>query len=194
MICASTSRLRLRPLRVEDTDAVYGFMGNDPAMTWDRSSRDRERVSKDLQKRLDHYREHGFGVLAIEEIASGKIIGQCGLQQSPIGGIELVAYTARTEWHRGFARESSQAALEIAFRRLNVDEVLAIVRKDNISAQRLAEWLGFRWRQETHLYDQEVVVGGLARDDWKSPSDLAITLWTCEPSVQSSSPTRNEHI
>jgi len=164
-------------------------MGNDPAMTWDHSSRDRERISKDLLKRLEHYREHGFGVLAVEEIQSGEIVGQTGLQRSPIGGVELVAYTARSRWRHGIARESCHIALEIAFAGMHLDEVVAIVRQDNLAAQRLAEEFGFAWHEKQHLYDEDVFVGSLRNADWKPSTGGLVSLWNCEPESDPSSPT-----
>jgi RimJ/RimL family protein N-acetyltransferase len=58
----ATDRLVLRPFERTDAADLFRVMGNDSAMTWDYSVRGRERIERDLEGRLQHYRAHGFGV------------------------------------------------------------------------------------------------------------------------------------
>ena len=98
-----TERLYMRPLERTDADALFQVMGNDSAMTWDYTVRDLDRIRKDLEGRLKHYRVHGFGVYGVW--FEGKLVGQCGLQvlkdtDRTIEGISQL-YFSHAIAHRG---------------------------------------------------------------------------------------------
>ena len=136
-------------------------------MTWDRSRRTPEDVARTLAQRLQHYEEHGFGVLAVLEKETGRLIGQCGLQYlKGTHEIELVAYTAKSEWRRGLAAEACTAMLDHAFLVMGTKSVLAVARVENAAARTLCDKLGFMAVRGDRLYDADVAVYVLEAVRW----------------------------
>ena len=70
---------------------------------------------------MHHAELHGFGVWAVEEKASGALIGHAGLEHIPGAQEVEIAYTlAKAYWGRGFATEAAGASLSYGFEALNL--------------------------------------------------------------------------
>src|SRR5437899_448994 len=97
-------------------------VGDDPDMTWDRSIRPVEMVTRTARDRMTHFITHGFGVWAVIEKSTQTMIGQTGLQRLPkTDNIELVTYTAKRVWRQGYAYEACMASLRYGFETLGAD-------------------------------------------------------------------------
>jgi RimJ/RimL family protein N-acetyltransferase len=117
-----------------------------------------------------HWDEHGFGQLAVEERASGRVVGRSGSsyhrlwpQDVEVGwGIDPAA------WGRGYATEAGAAAIGHAFDVVGVDRVVSIVHPENAASIRVAEKLGERPLATLPWDDTgiELVVYGIERDEW----------------------------
>ena len=101
--------------------------------------------------RIKRYRKEwarGFGVWAIEERATGAVIGYAGLE--PGDGTdsaheaELMYVLARSAWGRGHGREVARACLDFAFDRLGLKRVTALTAEGNAASRRVLEAIGMR--------------------------------------------------
>lgn len=120
--------------RAVDEDAVIAFHGN---------------VSR-------HWEQHGFGFYAVESTepeSTGKCLGFVGLAYPSF----LPALAARPElgwrlgraaWGRGLATEGARAVRDLAFDRLDVDELISIIHPDNVRSQRVARKLDMAVEQQ----------------------------------------------
>ena len=165
----TTDRLILRAFRDDDLDA-YAAMCADPEVM--RYIGDGKTLSRAETWRLiafytGHWQLRGFGLWALEERASGRFIGEAGLQQ-PEGwpGFELGWTLGRAWWGQGYATEAAREALRYAFEELDHDHVISLIHPDNRPSIRLAERLGERLEDETEFMGGRTLVYGIHRAKW----------------------------
>lgn len=136
-----TERLYLRELTQDDFDAIKRVLQDDEAMRFYEGAFTDDEVHVWLDRQIDRYNMHGFGLWAAVLKENDEIIGQCGLTMQPWKGQEVleVGYLFEREyWHRGYATEAAEACKEYAFSVLGVDEVCSIIRDSNIASQNVA--------------------------------------------------------
>jgi ribosomal-protein-alanine N-acetyltransferase len=181
MHCVETARLLLRPFQHHgDGEGLFSVVGNDPDMTWDHSTRQLDMVTRTAADRAKHFDEHDFGVWAVVEKESASMIGQCGLQRLPESEkIEIVVYTAKRLWRSGYAYEACVASLRYGFEVLKKDEILAVVRLENESAKKLMLKLGFTHLRFDHLYETEVEVFVIKRENFFASLDDLFIVRPC---------------
>lgn len=167
MDSVETERLLLRPFTPNDGPSLHAVIGNDPDMTWDGTTRTIDRIEETIQGRIKHFEVHGFGVWAVIDKVSGNLVGQTGLQiLQGTEEVELVAYTAKKCWGQGIAFESCIAALIYAFTEMKLSRVIAIMRTQNVVAQRVAEKLGFCFDYEGTAYGERAFFYELLKSDF----------------------------
>ena len=94
---------------------------------------------------IGHWELRGFGLWAVEERATGRLIGRIGCHE-PEGwpGFELGYALAREAWGHGYAREGAGAALAYARRDLGRDTIISLIRPANRASIAVAEHFGAR--------------------------------------------------
>ncbi len=140
-----TARLRLTALGERHFEN-YAAMLADPASTrWvgDGQPLDRTNAWRSLAMLIGHWQLRGYGMWALELKDTGEFIGRAGLMQ-PEGWPDLeLGWMLRPEFrHHGYATEAGNAILEFAWRRLNAQRVISLVRIGNEASDRVAERLG----------------------------------------------------
>jgi ribosomal-protein-alanine N-acetyltransferase len=94
---------------------------------------------------IHHQRRHGFGFWALEERATGELIGEAGL--APLDGcgpqLELGYLLRRDRWGLGLATEAACACRDAAVQQLGAAELVAIVDVGNDASLRVAQKAGF---------------------------------------------------
>lgn len=144
----STPRLTLRMFRETDLDA-YAAMSADPEVM--RHIGQGGPIERDLAWRgmaafVGHWALRGIGMWAIEERATGRLIGRAGfLHPEGWPGCEVGWLLARDAWGRGLAFEAVSAAIAHGRAALGVGALISLIRPDNTRSARLAERLG-AWR------------------------------------------------
>jgi RimJ/RimL family protein N-acetyltransferase len=94
----------------------------------------------------EHWRTYGFGLWAIIEKASDRMIGFAGVCH-PLWlpgwerTVEVGWRLHRDVWGRGYATEAGRAALREGFERLELPEIVAFVHPDNHRSLAVAERL-----------------------------------------------------
>jgi RimJ/RimL family protein N-acetyltransferase len=87
--------------------------------------------------------KHGFGLLAVTERETGRLIGEAGLQYLEEGPDIEVGYTlARAAWGRGYATEAAGAILRWGFAGLRLHRIVAVADPANAASLRVLEKLG----------------------------------------------------
>jgi RimJ/RimL family protein N-acetyltransferase len=102
---------------------------------------------------VDHviafHKEHGTGPWAVEELASSRVIGDCGLFPADRsdagldGDLELAFRLRRASWGLGYATEAAGAVIAYGFEDLGASRIVADVDADNAASSRVLEKLGF---------------------------------------------------
>lgn len=166
MISLETERLLLRPLRGDDLDAYAEIVADPETMRFMGGPRDRARAWKDIAWCLGHWTLRGYGLWAVEERASGDLVGRIGLI-NPEGwpGLEVGWLLARSHWGLGYATEGGRAALGHAFDTVRAGHVISLIAPGNSASIRVAERLGESLEGRTELFGEEVLIYGITRPD-----------------------------
>jgi len=139
--------LRCRRWVREDFDALMSVYGDRDAMRWvgDGEPLTRDEGERWLDVTARNYLRCGYGMFALEDRASGQVVGFVGLVH-PGGQVEAeVKYAfAREHWGRGLATEAVRAILDAAWTRFALPEVIATVAPDNLASQRVLAKAGMR--------------------------------------------------
>lgn len=190
-IVFESPRLRCRRWVREDFDALMAVYGDRDAMRWvgDGEPLTRDDCERWLDVTARNYAQRGYGMFALEDRASGHVVGFVGLVH-PGGQVDAeVKYAfARESWGRGLATEAVRAILDAAWTRFGLVEVIATVAPDNLASQHVLAKAGMRLRvaranddgSRTQVYaatapshDLLPVDAGLATLRRFAPADLA---------------------
>jgi len=152
-----TDRLILRKFDVSDYDALGTILGDTVVME---SSVDgplsEHQIKMWLEHQLEVYKlDNGFGVLAVVERVTTKLIGYCGLFYFPnIDGnseIEIGYRFSQNSWGSGYATEAACVVRNYAFASLNVQRLIALIEPVNTRSIRVAEKLGMVFEKKVLL-------------------------------------------
>jgi RimJ/RimL family protein N-acetyltransferase len=143
-----TERLILREFVKSDFDAVFAY-SSDPKVTRYLffGPRDADSTAEYLEELLASQIEQPRTrfELAVEETASGRVIGACDLSLIEANVVDLGYMLGTPDWGKGYATEISQALLEAAFRELRAERVISTVDVNNGASIRVLEKIGMRW-------------------------------------------------
>ncbi len=143
-----TARLNLREFVAEDFAAVHAY-SSDPRVTRFLffGPRDEESTAEYLEELLASQREQPRTrfELAVEEIASGKLIGACDLSLIESNVVDLGYMLAAEQWGLGYATEIALALVDAAFFDLRAQRVISTVDVNNAASIRVLEKIGMRW-------------------------------------------------
>lgn len=105
-----------------------------------------------MQRNLDHWSAHGFGIWNFTLRSSGDYVGRAGLRHvSPetwSGEIELAYAVMADYWRNGYATEMSQAVLRTGFEQLRLPSIVCFTLPHNIASRRVMEKLGFVYERD----------------------------------------------
>ena len=166
-----TERLRLRAFREEDLDAYAAICADPEVMRYlgDGRALSRADAWRQMALIIGHWTLRGYGLWAVEERATGALVGRLGFFK-PEGwpGFELGWMLRRASWGRGYATEGAGRALAHAFTEMGRDHLISLIRPDNRASIRVAERLGERLERRTDLFGHEALVYGIDRARWEA--------------------------
>jgi RimJ/RimL family protein N-acetyltransferase len=144
----TTSRLLLRQWRESDK-TPFARMNADPEVMEHFPSVMTIEQSDDFVDRMyTHLAKHGWGLWAVEVLATGEFIGFVGLW--PIGfdpfrqreQREIGWRLKRSAWGHGYASEAAATTLEYAFAHLGWPEVVSFTAVGNVRSQAVMTRIG----------------------------------------------------
>lgn len=141
----ATGRLLLRGFRNDDFEAYVEIM-SDPAVTrylGDGRPLSRADAWRQMAMILGHWTLRGFGLWAVEEKATGALLGRIGCHY-PEGfpAFEIGYVLGQSAQGKGYAREAVLASLRFARETLGRTEITSIIRPANAASIRVAESCG----------------------------------------------------
>ena len=143
-----TARLNLREFVATDFAAVHAY-SSDPRVTRYLffGPRDEDSTAEYLEELLASQREQPRTrfELAVEEIASGKLIGACDLSVIESNVVDLGYMLSVEQWGKGYATEIALALVDAAFFDLRALRVISTVDVNNAASIRVLEKIGMRW-------------------------------------------------
>lgn len=162
-----TPRLVLRMFRPDDFEPYYAKVCADPDVMrylGDGRPLTRSEGWRQLAMILGHWQLRGYGLWAVQERATGELVGRIGLF-NPEGwpGFEIGWVLAKASWGRGYATEGARRVLDHAFTDMGSDHVISLIHPDNAASIRVAERLGETIEGHTYLHGHEALIYGVRR-------------------------------
>ena len=160
----SSNRIHYRPLTEADIPLWTTFMRNETCTRYFppfmKSDGDKHATIW-IQKQLERYRDGRYGLLALVEKDSGKMVGQCGLLTQTVDGIQEleIGYHLLPQFQgKGYATEAAQHFKKFAFDHQLADSIVSIIHVDNVPSQKVAARNGMTPDKRTVYGGIEVVV------------------------------------
>ena len=145
-VVLETERLLLRRWRDDDLDTLARWNADPRFMRhMGRGPMTREESAAALAHYRNHWREHGFGILAAEDRGTGTLVGRTGVQYHRAWPHDPEVGWAFDPgwWGRGLATEAGAACVRWAFGELGFERVVSITVEENLTSRRVMEKLGF---------------------------------------------------
>jgi RimJ/RimL family protein N-acetyltransferase len=139
-----TTRLLLRPLRLDDLESVYILWTNDHIRQFllDNHIISRDEARSFLEASLANFEKHSYGLWLVFTQDTGSLIGFAGFLRSEEEVPSLIYGVHPSFCGKGFATEAARAILTYAFETLALPRVKADVDEPNVVSVRVLEKLG----------------------------------------------------
>lgn len=158
---AETRRLLLREFASEDWRVLQEMIGEiNSADIWDvcpAAFAEYPAFTAYLEQQYGFYE---YGIWAVEELASGTLVGAAGIWDMEIPAAAEIGYWIRPAFcRRGYGLEAVQAVLRYGQEELSdsIHSIYAKIRKGNLPSRKLVQRLGFRLLPEDPDQGEEPV-------------------------------------
>jgi RimJ/RimL family protein N-acetyltransferase len=155
-----TPRLRLRAWRDDDLEPFAAINARPEVMRYQGGVlMTRAQTAAQLDRIVAHWAEHGFGLWAAEERATGTLAGFVGLSHpaflpAVMPAVEVGWRLDPDLWGRGLATEGGAASLRYGSEVLGLRRIVSIIDPRNEASRRVAAKLGLAVeRRERHPVD-----------------------------------------
>lgn len=111
----------------------------------------REESDRTVDRFERRFVEQGYGLWALELLATGEFIGFTGLNPMPAGTpgeghMEVGWRLARAAWGHGYATEAARAALRVGFEEVCLPEIWSMTAVSNTRSEAVMRRIGMhRW-------------------------------------------------
>jgi RimJ/RimL family protein N-acetyltransferase len=146
-IILETPRLVLREMTPDDLDFVAAMLADPEVMRFYPRCYSRQEAEGWVRRQIDRYVRDGHGLWLAQDQATATAVGQVGLIQQIVDGIEEpeIAYLIhRPYWRRGLATEAAAAVRDHAFDVLCEPRVVSLIRPENRPSRGVATKIGLR--------------------------------------------------
>ena len=168
----TTARLSAERISLTHFDEVHR-LHSDPEVTKTLSADGKplseQKTHDHLQKSVDHWERHGFGLWLFRDQTEDRFIGRGGLTTYQINAENVIglAYAVMSDsWNRGFATEMAERSLKIGFERLMFPEIASWTLPVNRTSQRVMEKLGFKYERDFEFAELPHLFYRLSVDNW----------------------------
>lgn len=150
MSTVETERLLLRSWRTDDLGALTALFA-EPAVWWYplRRGLTPEESERFLDRQIEHWEVHGFGMWAAELKAEEELAGYIGLAvpewlPEVLPAVEVGWRLHPRWWGAGLATEGGRASLRHGFDGLGLDRIISIFQPENMASGGVMAKLGMR--------------------------------------------------
>ena len=166
-----TDRLVLRNFTEQDFEDYARIFTDPEVMLYIGEGKPLSRLDawRQMAAVIGHWVLRGYGLWAVEEKSSGKLIGRVGFfNPASWPGFELGWALARDAWGKGYATEAARRALAYGFDEMKRENVISLIDPNNRASIRVAERLGEKVKGQTELFGHEVLIYGIDRAEWQA--------------------------
>lgn len=153
---ASSERLALCPLRVEDASAFEAVFCDAEVMRYSKGVKTSQWVEDWIAHiNAELYPAWGFGLWAVHLKESHQVIGYCGLtrfaERCDPEQVEVAFRLARAYWGHGYASEATICACDYGRQALGLTQIIALIDPRNTASVHVATKIGMHFQHETVL-------------------------------------------
>lgn len=151
-----TERIRFRALTLDYLDVMCEQLGDVQVMRYYPKPLNREETQGWIERGMMRYERDGHSFYAIESLATGEFLGQCGLLRQDVNGtfeMEVGYLLMRKHWHKGYATEAARASLEFARSHFGSERVVSMIVPENAPSQNVAKRLGAQIEKSVIWHD-----------------------------------------
>ena len=162
MFLIETERLKLRELKIDDTEPLSDILSDPETMNYYPSPYKYHEVETLIKRFIKSYQENGFGLWGVILKNEDKFIGECGISLQNIDSVivpEIGYHIDKKYWKNGYATEAAKASLAYGFEKLNFQEIFIHTYVKNIPSRRVAEKLKMDKKKE---YDKYIDKDGIS--------------------------------
>lgn len=161
---AETRHLVLRELTPEDIPALHKIRTKPEVAKYLDVTMDFLETEIEKQKAYikNIYHFYGYGLWGVFLKETNELIGQCGIQNTSVGGNDSVGNNASARdnaslrdteefelgylidsscWGHGYGKECTQAVLDLAFHHFSMDRIVSVIHSGNLPSLSVAEEL-----------------------------------------------------
>ena len=166
MTALTTERLSLRPFGESDYDLLWSLYGDPDVMKIRKiGTQTPAQTRAQLDTILAHWRNHGFGLFAVFDRATGDFAGECGLRYLDDTPEVEISYGLRTPfWGKGYATEAAAEVMAFGFGPLGLDRIVGLASAANAGSHRVLEKLGMTLERRWRDGNDELVKYAIDRD------------------------------
>ncbi|MFF3327036.1 GNAT family N-acetyltransferase [Streptomyces sp. NPDC002889] len=151
-----TPRLILRRWHDDDLAPMADINADPQVMRWvaDGSVQDLDQTAEAMERWEEEWDEEGFGLFAVELLASGELAGFVGLSvpeflPEVLPAVEISWRLGPQFWGQGYASEAAHATLEFALQDRGLDRVISISAVGDDASENVIRKLGMVLERET---------------------------------------------
>jgi RimJ/RimL family protein N-acetyltransferase len=147
----TTERLALGCVRAEELSDYLAFYRNERTAATLGGVKTDDWVRQWLDRQLEHWAQHGFGLWTMRARASGEFLGRGGLRFAKVEGqheVELGYGLLPEYWGLGLAAEMSHEALRLGFEVLRLNSIVSFTLPTNLNSRRVMEKAGLRYERD----------------------------------------------
>ena len=149
-----TERLLLRHWTEADFEAYAAYYADPELARFIGGVCDRPTAWRRLAAEVGHWTLRGYGFWAVEEKATGELVGSVGLWR-PEGWpeLELGYWLMPAGQGKGYATEAGLKSREYAYEVLGARTLVSYIHPDNEASKRVAERMGARHEETIELLE-----------------------------------------
>jgi ribosomal-protein-alanine N-acetyltransferase len=144
-IFIETARLQMRQMTHEDVSMLLKVFGDAGAMRFYPATFDFQKMQEWVDWNQRNYTNLGYGLWALLLRNTGELIGDCGLVNQQVDGVQEVEigyHVRRDLWRQGIATEAASACRDYGFNILGRCRLVSLIHPKNTASRRVAEKVG----------------------------------------------------
>ena len=155
MIYLATTRLRLRDWQESDLEPFSQLNADEQVMRYFPKTLSTEETKEFYLLIESEFKEHGFGLYAVETKVNGDFIGFIGFHRATFHAdftpcIEIGWRLKKEAWGYGYATEGAVACLDYGFANLGFNEVYSFTADINTPSKKVMTKIGMRFIKMFH--------------------------------------------